>query len=304
MTEIISVLECEQKANNHPVHTGKTKWKQMSTFVALKGTMLHHKIENHEREKLDMQPIPLELTAGDRQLYNQVMADPEALKWINGEIRRGWDNFLQWERDFKPTYLVPEQTMVYAHYEGGRLIPKKSAKGTVDLICEIDPDEMTEKAYTMFPLDDISTVMLDWKSGSSKQVVHHAQLEGYHWMLGVTGKLEELIRQGLIRRPFAHMTNMTGRSYPVGLCVLLGGKYYKAIPYDLTEGLFTKAREMFLDPQPIVRSVIRWNNKEFREGYHCVFCTYRDDGCQIFNVTGQEFDVTEGMLEFELVNRR
>ena len=301
MTEIISVLECEQKANLHPVHTGSKTWKAMSNYVALKGTLVHHKVENHERETIDMQPIPLELTAGDRQLYNEILGNKEALNWINTEIERCWQNFLQWEKDFRPTYLVPGQSMVYAHYEGDKLIHKKSAKGTVDLICEIDPEQMSDKAFDMFPIDDISTVMLDWKSGSSKQPIHHAQLEGYHWLLNVTGKWEEMARQGIIKHEFAHMTTETGRSYPVGLCILLGGKKYKAIPYDLTEGLFVKAREMFLDPQPIVRSVIRWNNKEFREGYHCVFCTYRDDGCHIFNVVPQLF-TTEGVVDFLMVN--
>jgi hypothetical protein len=296
LTEIVGVLDCEAKGAFHPVHTGSNTWTEMSTYVALKGTLLHHKIENHCRELIDMQPTPLELSVGDRQLYDEVMNDPDAMAWVSEQIEIGWNNFKKFEFDFKPTILVPEQTMVYIHRENGKIIHKKSVKGTVDLICELDPDIMTEKALKMFPIGDKCTVMLDWKSGSSKQIGHHAQLEGYHWMLQKTGKFDEYVDSGLVKNAFAHITNETGRTYPTALCVLLGGKYYKAIPYDLTEGLWDQAREIFLDPQPIAFSRNKWSNNVFREGYYCVFCTYRDNVCPIFYTR-------ENTVELEVVNR-
>ena len=296
LTEIVGVLDCEAKGSFHPVHTKSDKWDEMSTYVALKGTLLHHKIENYCRELIDLQPLPLELSAGDRIMYDEVMNDPDALEWMMEQNDKGWNEFEKFWFDFKPTVLIPEQTMVYVHRENGKIIHKKSVKGTVDLFCEIDPDIMTEKAFKMFPISDKVTVMLDWKSGSSKQVGHHAQLEGYHWMTEKTGLWDKWVDQGVVKHPFAHITNETGRSYPVALCVLLGGKHYKAIPYDLTEGLWEQAREIFLNPRPIVLSRSKWSNNLFREGYHCVFCVYRDTVCPIFLVR-------ENTIELEVVNR-
>ena len=296
LTEKVGVLDCEAKASFHPVHTKSDKWTEMSTYVALKGTLLHHKIENFCREKIDLPPSPLELSAGDRILYDEIMNNPDALEWILTQNEHGWNNFEKFWFDFKPTVLVPEQTMVYIHRENGEIIHKKSVKGTVDLICELDPDIMTEKALKMFPIGDKATVMLDWKSGSSKQVGHQAQLEGYHWMLQKTGKFDEYVDSGLVKYAFAHITNETGRTYPTALCVLLGGKYYKAIAYDLTEGLWDEAQELFLKPRPIVLSRTKWSNNVFREGYHCVFCVYRDTDCPIFLMR-------ENTVELEVVNR-
>lgn len=286
VTEQVSVLDCEIKATFHPVHTGEMEWVDMSTYVSLAGTLGHHKIENFCRETIDLQPVPLDLTAGDRILYDEIMNDPDALEWINAKIDHAWDNFQKFWYDFKPKVLVPEQTMVYVHRENGRIIEKKSLKGTVDLICEIDPDIMTEKALKMFPIGDKMTVMLDWKTGKAKQLTHHAQLEAYHWMLEVTGKWDTMIDQGIVKYPFAHVVNETGRSYPVALCVLLGGKYYKAICYDMTEGLFQEAREIFLNPRPIVLDRSTWDKDKqvYREGYKCVFCVHRDTVCPIYRM--------------------
>ena len=291
-TEITGVLDCEVKATLHPVHTGKREWKELSTYVALKGTILHHKIENFCREKIDLPPIPLELSAGDKIMYQEILNDPKALEWMINENQKGWENFEKFWFDFKPTVLVPEQTMIYIHRDKkGNIIHKKSLKGTVDFLCEIDPDRMTEKAFKILPISDKMTVMIDWKSGSSKQVGHHAQLEGYHWMLGVTGIWDELIEQGVVHHPFAHITNATGRSYPVAICLLLGGKYYKAHVYDLTEGMFKEARDVFLEPRPIVLSRSKWANNVFREGYHCNFCVYRDTDCPIFRIYHRVVDL-------------
>lgn len=285
ITEIVSVMDCEKKASLHPVHTGRSNYYEMSTYVALKGTLVHHKIENYIRQKLQMQPLMLDLSPGDREMYNEVLSDPDKTAWINGQIEIGWENFLKFERDFKPYYLVPEQSMIYvARNSDGSIDHKSSAKGTVDLICEIDPERMSEKAYKILPIDQRSTVILDWKSGRSKVDSHHTQLEGYHWLIGVTGTWDELVEDGTVMYPMAHITNATGRSYPISMCVLLGGKSYSAHVYDMTEGKFEEARKLFFDPKPIVLSRTKWTDTIYRESYGCNFCVYRDNGCDIFSI--------------------
>ena len=89
ITEIVSVMDCEKKASLHPVHTGRSNYYEMSTYVALKGTLVHHKIENYIRQKLQMQPLMLDLSPGDREMYNEVLSDPDKTAWINGQIEIG-----------------------------------------------------------------------------------------------------------------------------------------------------------------------------------------------------------------------
>lgn len=290
-TEVIGVLDCEAKGSLHPVHTGKKRWKAMATYVALKGTLLHHRIENHCRRLIDLEPKELDLQPSDRLLYKRAMQDPQALEWMNSEIERGWNNFLTFMEDFKPEIVAVELSMVYVHKDQkGRIIHKKSMKGTVDLVAEIDPTLMSEKAYKILPLQQKSTILIDWKSGSAQVDTHHAQLEAYNYLIDITGEWDYLVEQGIIRHPQARLVTQTGRSYPVNMCVLLGGKKsYKAHVYNMDEGLFQKAQEIFFDPTPIVKTRYKSGyEKVFREGYHCNFCVHRDYDCPIYLVIDQE----------------
>jgi hypothetical protein len=124
---------------------------------------------------------------------------------------------------------------------------------------------MSDKALSIIPLDKPATVVLDWKTGLAKLDSHQYQLEGYKWLLHVSGKWEELVENGTIMHPFATLKQQTGREYPVAL------------------------------PEPIVRARHpKWGIREFREGYHCVFCPYRDNKCPIFNV--RDVDYAEVLL--------
>lgn len=297
MTEIISSLECEAKASLHPVHSGDTKVKSVSNYVALAGTLGHHRIENEIRTSyMDLPALPLELSPGDQELYNSLMENEDAIEWVNSYVNNAYNNFLDFVSDFNPLFLVPEVSMVYIHEEDGEIIPAKSCKGTVDLICELDPEYMSDKALSIIPLDKPATVVLDWKTGLAKLDSHQYQLEGYKWLLHVSGKWEELVENGTIMHPFATLKQQTGREYPVALCVRLGGKKsYMADAYRLDTGKFHEARNLFLEPEPIVRARHpKWGIREFREGYHCVFCPYRDNKCPIFNV--RDVDYAEVLL--------
>jgi hypothetical protein len=109
MTEIISSLECEAKASLHPVHSGDTKVKSVSNYVALAGTLGHHRIENEIRTSyMDLPALPLELSPGDQELYNSLMENEDAIEWVNSYVNNAYNNFLDFVSDFNPLFLVPE----------------------------------------------------------------------------------------------------------------------------------------------------------------------------------------------------
>ena len=289
MTEVISVLDCEMKGYLHPVNQNKKEWKEMSTYVALKGTLLHHRIENFCRQKIGLPPVDLELSSGDQKMYNEVMKLPHVLNWMNAENEKGWKNFIKFWEDFQPEVISPEETLVYFHIENGELVPKKSLKGTVDLLAVLDPDKMSDKAKKILPLVRKSTILIDWKSGSTAMELHKVQLTGYHWMMKNTGRWDELIDLNMIKHEYAHI-RLNGKENPVAICLLLGGKEYKAKVYNLNNDMFDEARKIFFQPRPLVLSRLRFYNEFNRESYGCVFCTYRDNGCAAFKIEEVNID--------------
>jgi hypothetical protein len=301
-TEIISVLECKAKASFHPVHTRENEWYEMANYVALKGTLGHHKIENDGRELMGLPPLKLELSAGDQILYNEVKKNPQARKWVKEQVDIAYQNYLDWFEEFNPIPIAVEKSMVYVHIENGKIVEAKSCKGTIDFICVLDPELMSEEALKIFPITEPCTVLIDWKTGVAKMPIYQAQIEGYKWLLNVTGEWEKMVRTGQIKYPFAKLESDSGREYPAGMTVLLGGKKFKCAVYDLSSGLFKQARELFFVPEPLVISEIR-GGRLFREGYHCVFCTYRDTVCPIFSFRTANFYDEVDQIKLKMVNK-
>ena len=285
MTEIISLIECEARGALHPVNSKATSWKSVSNYVALAGTLGHLKVENYIRQIMDLPQEEMRLNSSDRKLYDAIMADAKQRDWLIEYMDTAFKNYMEFHEDFQPKYLHPEITMVYVHEEDGEIVPNRSVKGTVDLICELDPEKMSPKALRIMPIKEVSTVLLDWKTGMAKLTGHHYQLEGYRWLLRVSGTLSRLISEGTITKPFAKL-NSEPYQAELALCVRLGGSFgYMADAYALDTGKFQEAREMFANPRMIVRTQNeKYGDRYFREGYHCVFCPYRDAGCPIFHV--------------------
>ena len=281
MTEIISVLECEARSALHPVNSKAHSWKSVSNYVALAGTLGHLKVENFIRELIDFPTEEMNLSEADQKLYDEIQSNPKSKDWLQEYIDTAFNNYLEFHEDFQPTYLHPEITMIYLHDENGAIEPKKSIKGTIDLICELDPEKMSKKALKIVPIEEKSTILLDWKTGMAKLSGHHYQLEGYRWLIRASGTLAKLISKGTVQRPFAKVDGVE-----LALCVRLGGSFgYMADAYKMNSGKFDEAREIFANPSLLVKTQNeKYGDRYFREGYHCVFCPYRDAGCPIFNV--------------------
>ncbi len=284
MTEVIATNECEARGFLHPVNTGARRWRTVSNAVALAGTVGHHQIENYIRQKVGLFKLKLELSDIDQRLHDEILASDEGSEWFKQYIRTAVNNFLEWENDFKPKYIIPEITMIYIHEEDGNIDNRRSLKGTVDLICELDPDKMSKKAKHIINIKETSTVMLDWKTGMAKLDSHHAQLEGYDWMLDATGKRKEITEEGYVTKPWA-TKNIAGEEVPLALCVRLGGYTYFADAYELNTNQFQNARNLFLESEYIAKTRNgKFGDRVYREGYHCVFCPHREHGCPIFKI--------------------
>ena len=289
MTEIIATMECEARGYLHPVNREETNWKTVDNAVALAGTFGHHRIENYIRKKMGLEEIELELDEPSKILKDAIYKSNQGYLWFSEYIKKAFSNFLEWENDFKPTYIVPEITMTYIHEDKGVVDPKKSVKGTVDLICELDPDKMSSRARDIVEIHEPSTVMLDWKTGMAKLESHHAQLEGYDWLLDATNTRSDLSM--ILSKPWLKVVE-DNEEIPIALCVRLGGYTYFADAYKLNSGKFKKVHRLFKRATYLVKTRSeKYGDRVFREGYHCVFCPHREDKCPIFVIQKVDLEV-------------
>ena len=291
MTEIIATLDCEARAYLHPVNREETSWYTLSNAVALAGTMGHHRIENYIRNKMGLEEVELELSVEEQKLKDDIYKSNEGYLWLVDYIKTAFSNFLEWEYDFQPKYIKPEMSMVYIHRENDEVIPSRCVKGTVDLIVELDPEKMRKKARHIINLQEPSTVMLDWKTGRAKLDGHHAQLEGYDWLLDISGEREKM-NETVVSKKWAVKTDQFGDEVRLAVCVRLGGFTYFADAYELNTGKFETAYDLFQSPRYIAKTRdAKYGNRGFREGYHCVFCPHRDVDCPIFRVQKVDLEV-------------
>lgn len=291
VTEITSSLECENKAYEHPVHTGKKKWMTQSNSVSLKGTLVHQDIEDWIRSEFEFEPVRHELTGGDKILLARFMEDTNKLRWLQESREKAMVNFKLWFGHFDPEPLLLEQTMVYLHEENGKVIPKKSCKGTVDFIGVFYPDTMTDIALEILPIQSPYVVIVDWKSGVARMKGYETQIQAYHWLynkLGISAKLPTHAK----KIPLADFGSTTLFGSNVRADGTVNWKTYMKIYHNISQyTLWLKARQIFFDPQPIVRNHLEAHRSDWREGYGCVFCMLREKNCPIF-LTGVE-DYTE-----------
>jgi hypothetical protein len=313
-TEITGSIECENKAYMHPIHvkergeTNNPTWMGQSNSVALKGTIGHHRIEEWLRDQFDFEPIKLEFTGGDKILYQRFLNDSNKLNWLKAEVDRSLSNFKDWYEIFEPEPVFLEKTMVYIHKDkNGKVDPRKSVKGTVDFIGSFDPNVFNDKtirgskgemsAGDLLKLDEESIVIADWKTGVAKMPSYEAQIQAYHWTANKLNIWKDLPTWAK-KLPRADM----------GSTILFGGKArkdgtinwerYMSVYEDISQyHLWLKAREIFFAPRPIITNHINEYRSDWREGYGCVFCTYRDNGCPIFYHTETSYELEVDMLK-------
>ncbi len=271
ITSIISSLQCEYRSKLHYVNSGE-KTPSIASISSLIGTIVHHKIEMD----LSGKDKKLKLKPHEEKLLLKVERDLDFLDFFNSKIRNSYNNYEKFKERVSFEPILVEQKMIYLHKENGIIIPNKSYKGTVDLICTIYPEESTLPKSLRF--ETPFTTILDWKSGVGGSVpkLRSAQIEGYYELFQNSGTYEKI--KDRIKYPFLLENNNLA-----GLVVSLGGKRYDIRSYECS-GYFFKALEIFSsNDKKKVKNILK--NTEWKSGNQCVFCSYRDGRkCPIFQL--------------------
>jgi len=282
VSDIVSASQCEMTAWLNPINKAKRENRQIplehaQNIYALRGTIVHHRIENELRKILNMPKTPLEFNYGERNLFNLVSNDKELSTNVNKHIELCMDNFYDFldESEMKP--LVTEQSLVYLKKDKeGNLILEESLKGTVDLIGEMQ----TENGW--------ETVLIDWKSSKQFKSTFGIQLTGYGFLMDACNKWKELREQGIITHPQSVWSYKDG-NYDVerALCVIFGNDSgYKQRWYDTSDRDFFRYWEVLKHPKRSLRnpSTGSWGMKML-----CMMCQYKPE-CDLYYywVEGEE----------------
>jgi len=278
VSDVVSASQCEMSAWLNPINKQKRYKKRIpitheNNLYALRGTLAHHRIENELRKMLDLPKKQLDLTYGEKKLYEEMSADEELSYETNKHIEISMDNFYDFIGDKNVRPLVPEQSIVYIKYDKqGKVLIEESLKGTIDLIGEME----TENGW--------ETVLIDWKTSTTfKDSSYQLQLTGYAFLMEASGKWKELKEDGVMRYPKSTWAFKNGK-YDVerALCVVLGDgeKGYQCRWYDTSNKEFFRFWKVFNNPKKTLKSPMngRWGVKMY-----CMFCPYKGTECPFYN---------------------
>lgn len=265
VTEILSVVECEEKAHHYKqdirdIKAGKiTSVNNVTTFAALAGTLVHHDIENWLLALEGLPPIELELDNNAEKMLFQIEKVPALKEELNRKTGRAFANFIDFWTDFEPEVLEIEATL-FGNIDGIDL------KGSADLICAIDVDKLDMAARIKLrpELAGKKQIMIvDWKSGSTAQSSHKTQISAYY-ALG----MKEVIPRYLDKYDY-----YTPNGKPRGADVYLGGKNYKFKIFECDPSLFFYNVETFKNAERIPLN--RLIGKIGVTLQYCLYCPFR-----------------------------
>jgi|GEM_PF-4863712 len=266
VSDLVGVYVCQMTAVLNPIHSKKGVDRVQSNIYALKGTIVHHRIENEIRKDLGLRPVALELNEADKRLYKYITKNKSMLREFEEYIELALLNFYSFMDDYGVKPIAPEETLVYIHREGGKIDVFKSLKGTIDLIGEVETENGME------------TVLIDWKTSADYKEEYRIQLMGYDWLFYKTGKYEEMKRNGQIKYPMSKWNYINGR-YDVHRALLVnlgGGSSYKAKWVDVEDKTdFFRCQEAFRKPVETFKGIKRSNGRHIALKLHCLVCSYR-----------------------------
>lgn len=267
VTEALGVIECTEKAFHNKedikaLKSGKiTKVNNMTTFAALAGTFVHHDIENWLRNLEGLPPLELELDENSEKLLFKIEKSPKLKEEFNRKIGRAFNNFIKFWSDYEPEILEIEATL-YGNVNGVDL------KGSADLICAIDIEKLDKitkyKRKKKLPKGTKQIMIVDWKSGSTPQTSHKAQISAYY-ALG----MKEVLPRYLDKYDY-----YSPRGKPRGADVYLGGKNYKFKIFECDPGLFFYNVEAYRDAERVPLN--RLIGKIGVTLQYCLYCSFRD----------------------------
>ena len=268
VSDLVSAYSCQMTAVLNPINSKKKDNKIKSNMYALRGTIIHHRIEQDIRKSLGFKEEPLVLNPADQRLYKYILKNKSLTKELEKQIDISLLNFYSFMDKYGVTPISPEEKLVYIHKDkNGQIDVYKSLKGTIDLIGEVETENGTE------------TVLIDWKTADSYKEEYQIQLTAYKWLFYNTGRYDEMKKDGLIKYPMSKWTYLNGE-YDIerALLVLLGDpNTFKANwvnVHDETE--FFRAQKTFRRPKETFRSMKKYG-KHMSLKLHCMVCSYRDE---------------------------
>ena len=267
VTEALT-MNCEERAFHSKkdiadLKAGKiTSTNNVTTFAALAGTMVHHDIENWLRKREGLPPLVLELDNNAEKMLFQVEKIPRLKEELNRKIGRAFNNFIEFWSDYDPEILEIEATM-FGNVSGVDL------KGSADLLCAIDVaklDELlkikpTDARRALYGTKQI--MIVDWKSGSTIQPSHKAQISAYY-----TLGMKEVIPRYLDKYDY-----YAPKGKPRGADVYLGGAKYKFKIFECDPSLFLYNVETYRDAERVPLN--RLIGKIGVTLQYCLYCPYR-----------------------------
>lgn len=284
VSDIVSTYICEYTAYANPINKQKrglkAEPKYSSNIYAFRGTLVHHRIENEIRKELGLPTEELDLTFGEKRLYEHILTDEALASDMIKHIDICMENYAGFRDEFNIIPISSEENVVcLKKREDGTIDIERSLKGTIDLVAEIE----TENGW--------ETAIIDWKSSKQQRKSVKIQLTGYYYLLTECGVWERLTNEGRIRHPYS-VSAFEGGKYdvPRAMCVCLGNaeKGHIAKWYSVEDTEFFRMWKIFNCPKASLQSYESVNNRGMK-GMMCAMCSYRPE-CPMFYQWSDEND--------------
>jgi len=272
VTEALAVSECEERGWHtkeliKEIERGeRTTAPNVMTYATIKGTLLHHDIENWMRERIDLPPLVFQPKATEEAILFNIENSPELSKQLDEDLATGFTNFLDFWNEFEPDILFIEQQFL-GEVKG---VPMK---GTVDAILLFRRGDLdTVRGVTTGDPEEKVIMITDWKSGSKHMSSHRTQISAYYHMAS-QGVLVDL----LDKYDYYRIDGV-----PIGADAYFGGKTFKFKLFDVSESLFFHVVELFKKAQKVPRNILIGRDMGGRIGLnlqYCLYCPFKEP-CQ------------------------
>ncbi len=243
-TEISNSYECEMYAKlNQEIKNKMRKNKEEKIIVrgnvaALRGTIVHHRIESFLSETIDKSKPSFSFDLSQQKLYKKIRANKERYQFFINSINNSYDNFTRFYIDHKEKFIplfLEKKIVIINRKEDGTIDEKRSVAGTIDCIAKWK----TPKGWR--------TVIVDWKTSKQSLLSHFIQLSGYYWELTNHPFYKEMAKMGILEKyPY-----WFEEGKPVALCGIFGGRNYELKKYKVDINKWLKAWEIHNNPRSL-----------------------------------------------------
>jgi len=269
MTEVLATSECQERAYHtknliKDLESGKkTTAPNVITFATIKGTLVHHKIENYMRELVDLPPIEFQPRGTEEAILFNIESNAELSRELDLLVDSGFTSFLEFWDQYEPEILAIEQQFV-SDING---VPMKGTVDAILLFRRGDLDEL-KGAKTGDPEDKV-IMITDWKSGSRHMPTHRTQISGYYNMAS-----KSVLSDFQDKWDYYRVDGI-----PIGADVYFGGKKFNFKLFDISESLFFHVVELYKKAEKVPLNVLIGGGRIGLNLQYCLYCPFKEP-CQ------------------------